>query len=179
MSTPPSDCANQESKRVFLIVSDGRACLFPHVQTCSRSLRPVCSCILVPDCASHAQRRDPDLLEVGCLSPSSVSNEKATNPAAPESSLVLHRLIWLPLRSCAASKSQLPDKLLHLSLMFQLASLGRTDEVDVIPGNSVVVRPGTNPRCSTKSPVYGRCGSDALIILIGLDWSENHLRPGN
>ena len=63
-----SDCTNQDSKCVFLIVSDGQACVFPHVLTCVRTLRRLCSCIHVSDCA----RRQSAIQQLH-LSPASLS----------------------------------------------------------------------------------------------------------
>ena len=54
--------------------------------------RDVFSRILVLEQAPLLER-DPDLLEVGRLSPCSLTSENASSPAAPESSRVLCRLI--------------------------------------------------------------------------------------
>ena len=52
----------------FLMLSDGPDCVFPHTLTCVRTLRHVCSRILVSDSARYAARRNSELLMVRHLS---------------------------------------------------------------------------------------------------------------
>ena len=105
-----SDCTSQGAKRVFLIVSDGQACVFPHARTWFRTLRRVCSCILVPDCASHAVN-DATRSVRGMLLVTRFALQCEHNSAAPESRLVLRRLIWRPLWSCAVRNRSCPAHL--------------------------------------------------------------------
>ena len=81
----------QDPKHLFLIVSDGPACVFLHTLACSRTLRRVCSpASLFQTVQATPPKRDPSLLVVSCLSPKTLTSENTYNPAAPESSFAPH-----------------------------------------------------------------------------------------
>ena len=104
--TSVSDGTNEDSKRVFLIVSDWSS---RHV-SCSKLRKP------------PPPKRDPDRWVAGCLSPYSLTSKNTYGPFAPESSFALrHCNQWSPQSWCShrwvdvttGTRAHVPSTMFH------------------------------------------------------------------